>query len=114
MVSLDKRDTEGHEQRESALGTRGQSATSPAEGPRADLEGTNSADTCILDLWPLNREDVNVCCWRLLGCGLSLREANTCAAVSFGVGRILPVTSGRLLDSPEEAGRQEPACPQYW
>lgn len=45
MVSLDKRDTEGHEQGESALGMQGQSATSPAEGPRADLEGTSSADT---------------------------------------------------------------------
>lgn len=57
MVSLDKRDTEGHEQRGSTLGTRGQSATGPAEGPRADSGGTNSADICALDLWPLNQED---------------------------------------------------------
>lgn len=110
MVSLDKRDTEGHEQGESALGMQGQSATGPAEGPRADLEGTSSADTCVLALWPLNWEDVKVCCWRLLGSGLSLRaqEANTCA---LGVGGILPLTSGRLPDSLEETGRQEPACP---
>ena len=67
MVSLDKRDTEGHEQRGSTLGTRGQSATGPTEGPRADSGGTNSADTCALDLWPLNPEDVNVHCWRLPG-----------------------------------------------
>lgn len=32
MVSLDKRDTEGHEQGESALGMQGESATGPQRG----------------------------------------------------------------------------------